>query len=195
MKPYLILLLLLAAVSVEAQSLLPATELSPERFAGRSRKIEPGLLLYGVKWYSSPQEVIDAFGAPCGKIVYDRDTFALLFGQTHTLVFERNELREVIIINPQERHRGRLVAEHPFFDQPDFLIEPGFNLRSRGSELNQILAAQGFSSARIIAKSQSSFSFTTQTSAITFQLSFILGDVSEGKFKDVGIASVTIRGH
>lgn len=194
MKPLLFTLLFVSAFALHAQDLLPSSELSPDKFVGRSKKIEPGLMLYGVKWYAGPQEVLEAFGPPCGKIVYDPENFALLYGQSHTLVFEHNELREVIIGKANERFRGRMVAEHPFFDQPDLVVAPGFNTSSRGVELDRLLGSSGFSFTRFIAKEQYSFAYTTASSAITLQFGFIMKVVSDGKFSDIGISSITIRG-
>jgi len=101
-------------------------------------------MIYGVKWYSSYDIVVGEFGPPTGRVEFSDNVFALLYGKRHILIFEKNELKEVVIMLMGSTLNfsitgGSRILEHPFFDAKDISIEPGIKFGTTFDEIKKKL--------------------------------------------------------
>lgn len=131
------------ASGLSAQSVSPTSEIPVELFKDRTRSIFPGLMLYGLEWMSSEAETREAFGAPTAVLALSPHSKAYYYGKAHILIFEDDELREVIISHaPNFGDLRDRVEEHPFFDPDKTRLEPGLKFMMRLDEAQKILAGK-----------------------------------------------------
>lgn len=127
-------------LSLRAQSVAPTSEIPVELFQDRSRSITPGLMIYGLEFLSSKDETRAVFGAPTAILAISNHSTAYYYGKAHILIFEDDELREVIISHAP--HFGDLrnrIREHPFFDPDKTRLEPGLKFLMRLDEAKKVL--------------------------------------------------------
>ena len=134
---------LLGGGLLSAQSVSPTSEIPIDLFKDRSRSITPGLMLYGLEFMSSEEETRAAFGAPTAVLAISPHSKAYYYGKAHILIFEENELREVIISHaPSFGVLGKRVTEHPFFDPDKTRLEPGLKFLMRLDEAQRVLQGE-----------------------------------------------------
>lgn len=123
-----------------AQPLLPTSEIPIDRFAQRSRKITPGLMIYGLPWLSTPESTVSEFGPPTAILALPSDSFAYFYGKGHIFIFEQGELREVVISHaPHFGDLEKRFEDHPFFDASKTYLTPGLRFLMRLDEAQRLL--------------------------------------------------------
>lgn len=140
---YILVLALVGVSGVGAQSVAPSSEIPVELFKDRTRSIYPGLMLYGLEWMSSEAETRNAFGAPTAVLAVSPHSRAYYYGKSHVLIFEDDELREVIISHASNFHSLRdRIREHPFFDPDKTRLEPGLKFLMRLDDAQKVLKGE-----------------------------------------------------
>lgn len=123
-----------------AESVSPTSEIPIELFQDRSRSITPGLMLYGLEWLSSTSDTREVFGAPTAILAISPTSTAYYYGKGHILIFENDELKEVVISHmPNFGVLGERVKDHPFFDPDKTRLEPGLKFFMTLDDAQQVL--------------------------------------------------------
>lgn len=140
---FLAVLVLWAGALRAAESVAPTSEIPIELFQDRSRSITPGLMLYGLEWLSTTAETREAFGAPTAVLALSPSSVAYYYGKAHILIFEDDELREVVISHvPNFGDLKDRIKDHPFFDPDKMRLEPGLKFLMRLDEAQQVLGGK-----------------------------------------------------
>ena len=113
---------------------LPATEILPSAvevpaglFVEKPREIDPDQQVYGLKFGSTEEEMVAAFGRPTGVVRIDPQHVALLYGRRHAFVLLNGSFTE-LQISAQPVFAGELGSRmegHPFFDSVSWSLQPG----------------------------------------------------------------------
>jgi len=136
-----VVLVVLLAAPVHAETVTLNHEYSPKKFRSLDRKINPDVSVYGLKFGSSEESVRETFGDPQGVILINDTRKALLYGQTHLLVFRNDKLVELRVSKHGivDFELAKRMDEHPFFDRKTWVLGPGLRSGMAFGEVQKAL--------------------------------------------------------
>jgi len=97
MKPFLAVLVLTLAVSLDVGAQDVRSRVGPPVATSVSNIIDPDKSVYGVQWGSSEDEFISRFGNPTGYIRLNGSDTVMLYGKSHAFIFTASKLSGVRI--------------------------------------------------------------------------------------------------
>ncbi|MCZ6803952.1 MAG: hypothetical protein O7D86_08480 [Proteobacteria bacterium] len=143
-------LIILFLTLISSQTL--ATELfdgdyNLEYFHNRTKIIEPDVSVYGLKFGSTEEEIINEFGKPNGVISANWRVKILLYGKRHWFYLIEGKFQEIVYsLETYNSELDKSIKLHPFFDDTPWVLEPhGITLETSYKEIETITGNKLFS--------------------------------------------------